>query len=97
VVGGRSAEAAGHDLFPTAAGGSLHCAHHRPGGSDALLARLSLPQEEASRALVVLIPGLGGCVDGPCIRRLAAYLVAAGFAVLRLNMRGAGAGRPSTC
>ena len=64
------------------------------GGADALLARLSLPQQEAPRALVVLIPGLGGCADGPGIRRLAAYLVAAGVAVLRLNMRGAGAGRP---
>lgn len=64
------------------------------GGADALLARLSLPQTEAPRALVVLIPGLGGCSEGPGIRRLAAYLVAAGVAVLRLNMRGAGAGRP---
>jgi predicted alpha/beta-fold hydrolase len=64
------------------------------GGTDALLACLSLPQTGAPRALVVLIPGLGGCADGPGIRRLAAYLVAAGVAVLRLNMRGAGAGRP---
>ena len=64
------------------------------GGADALLARLSLPQKGAPRALVVLIPGLGGCADGPGIRRLAANLVAAGVAVLRLNMRGAGAGRP---
>jgi predicted alpha/beta-fold hydrolase len=64
------------------------------GGADALLARLSLPQQEAPRALVVMIHGLGGCVDGPGIRRLAAYLVAADVAVLRLNMRGAGAGRP---
>jgi len=63
-------------------------------GADALLARLCLPQTEAPRALVVLIPGLGGCADGPGIRRLAAHLVAAGVAVLRLNMRGAGAGRP---
>ena len=64
------------------------------GGADALLARLSLPQTEVPRALVVLIPGLGGCADGPGIRRLAAHQVAAGVAVLRLNMRGAGAGRP---
>jgi len=64
------------------------------GGTDALLARLSLPQTGAPRALVVLIPGLGGCADGPGIRRLAVHLVAAGVAVLRLNMRGAGAGRP---
>jgi predicted alpha/beta-fold hydrolase len=64
------------------------------GGADALLARLSLPQTEAPRALVVLIHGLGGCAEGPGIRRLAAHLVAAGVAVLRLNMRGAGAGRP---
>ena len=64
------------------------------GGADALLARLSLPQSQASRALVVLIPGLGGCSEGPGSRRLAAHLVSAGVAVLRLNMRGAGAGRP---
>jgi len=64
------------------------------GGADALLARLSLPQTEAPRALVVLIHGLGGCAKGPGIRRLAAHLVATGVAVLRLNMRGAGAGRP---
>jgi predicted alpha/beta-fold hydrolase len=64
------------------------------GGAEALLARLSLPQTQASKALVVLIPGLGGCSDGPGIRRLAAHLVNAGAAVLRLNMRGAGAGRP---
>ena len=64
------------------------------GDGDALLARLSLPQTEAPKALVVLIHGLGGCAEGPGIRRLAAHLVAAGVAVLRLNMRGAGAGRP---
>ncbi len=64
------------------------------GGGDALLGRLSLPQMEAPRALAVLIHGLGGCAEGPGIRRLAAHLVAAGVAVLRLNMRGAGAGRP---
>jgi predicted alpha/beta-fold hydrolase len=64
------------------------------GGAEALLARLSLPRTQASKALVVLIPGLGGCSDGPGIRRQAAHLVNAGVAVLRLNMRGAGAGRP---
>ena len=64
------------------------------GVADALLGRLSLPQTEAPRALVVLIHGLGGCAKGPGIRRLAAHLVATGVAVLRLNMRGAGAGRP---
>jgi len=64
------------------------------GGGDGLLARLSLPQQEAPRALVVMIHGLGGCAEGPGIRRLAAHLVAAGLAVLRINMRGAGAGRP---
>ena len=64
------------------------------GGADALLGCLSLPQTEAPRALVVLIHGLGGCAEGPGLRRLAAHLVNAGVAVLRLNMRGAGAGRP---
>jgi len=64
------------------------------GGGDGLLARLSLPHTDTSGALVVLIHGLGGSSEGPGIRRLAAHLVAAGLAVLRINMRGAGAGRP---
>jgi len=63
------------------------------GAGEALLARYSRPQAQQPAALVVVIPGLGGCSEGPGIRRLADHLLASGFAVLRLNMRGAGAGR----
>ncbi len=47
-----------------------------------------------ARALVLIVPGLGGCADGPGPRRLALALQRAGFASLRLNLRGAGPGRP---
>ncbi|MFM7229075.1 MAG: YheT family hydrolase [Cyanobacteriota bacterium] len=46
------------------------------------------------RALVVLLHGLGGDSDSPGVRRLAALLLDHDLAVLRLNLRGAGAGRP---
>lgn len=60
------------------------------GGS--LLAWLSTPAV-APRALVVLVHGLGGCSDSIGVRRLAAVLLQQGLAVVRLNLRGAGAGR----
>ncbi len=63
------------------------------GAGEALLARYSRPQAQPPAAVVVVIPGLGGCSEGPGIRRLADHLLGSGFAVLRLNMRGAGAGR----
>lgn len=66
------------------------------GGGDQLLARLDRPGEGQPRALglVLLLPGLGGDSEGIGLRRLAQALCRAGFAVLRLNLRGAGAGRP---
>jgi hypothetical protein len=42
----------------------------------------------------VLVHGLGGGAESDPMRRLAGVLAAAGFAVLRLNLRGAGQGRP---
>jgi len=42
---------------------------------------------------VVLLHGLGGDSDSPGVRRLAGLLQTADLAVLRLNLRGAGAGR----
>ena len=45
------------------------------------------------QALVVLVHGLGGSSDSIGVRRLAALLLHRGLAVLRLNLRGAGAGR----
>lgn len=43
---------------------------------------------------MVLLHGLGGDSDSPGVRRLAALLLNADLAVVRLNLRGAGAGRP---
>lgn len=64
-----------------------------PCSGGALLAWLSTPAV-APRALVLLVHGLGGCSDSIGVRRLAAVLLQHGLAVLRLNLRGAGAGRP---
>lgn len=65
------------------------------GGS--LLAWLDPPAPEAGcdrpRALVLLLHGLGGSSQAEGVRRLGWCLNRAGFAVLRLNMRGAGEGR----
>jgi predicted alpha/beta-fold hydrolase len=63
------------------------------GGDAALLARYSCPQGLPVAGLVVVVHGLGGCSEGLGVRRLAHHLDSAGFGVLRLNMRGAGAGR----
>ncbi len=61
---------------------------------DQLVALLDRPDEGAPIGLVLVLHGLGGSADGPGPRRLALALVAEGFAVLRLNLRGAGLGRP---
>jgi len=58
------------------------------------LARPSQAQDQDQpRALVLLVHGLGGSSDSVGVRRLAALLLQRGLAVLRLNLRGAGAGR----
>ena len=61
---------------------------------DQLVALLDRPDAGAPIGLVLVLHGLGGSGDGPGPRRLAQALAAAGFAVLRLNLRGAGRGRP---
>ncbi len=63
------------------------------GAGDQLLGWLDPPGQGEPLALVLLLPGLGGAADSVGVRRLALALRAAGFAVLRLNLRGAGAGR----
>ena len=66
------------------------------GQGDQLLALLDppLPSAAGSRGLVLLMHGLGGSSDRGGLRRMGDTLQRAGFAVLRLNMRGAGGGRP---
>ena len=56
-----------------------------------LLGWLARPTQ--ARALVVLLHGLGGNSDCIGVKRLAALLLQRQLAVLRLNLRGAGAGR----
>ena len=57
-----------------------------------LLAKLDLPAQ-TPRALVIVLHGLGGSCQRTGVRRMALVLQGAGLAVLRLNLRGAGAGR----
>jgi predicted alpha/beta-fold hydrolase len=59
-----------------------------------LLARLNRPTVPGgARALVLLVHGLGGDSESPALARLTRLLLASRLAVLRLNLRGAGAGR----
>jgi predicted alpha/beta-fold hydrolase len=64
------------------------------GGGDRLLGLLDRPEAGPPIGLVLVLHGLGGSSDGPGPRRLALALGDRGFAVLRLNLRGAGRGRP---
>jgi predicted alpha/beta-fold hydrolase len=61
---------------------------------DRLVGLLDRPVARSPHALVLVLHGLGGSSDGPGPRRLALALGIEGFAVLRLNLRGAGRGRP---
>jgi len=61
-------------------------------GADRLLARVDGVAEPWG--WVVLVHGLGGSSAGPGLRRLALVLQHHGLAVVRLNLRGAGEGRP---
>ena len=66
------------------------------GSGDLLLARLDRPKREAAGPLIVLIHGLTGCEDSAYILASAAFHLARGRRVLRLNLRGAGPSR-RTC
>ncbi len=68
------------------------------GSGDVLLARLALPEAPGPAAptdapLVVLVHGLGGSEESPYIQATTALLLAGGWPVLQLNLRGAGASR----
>lgn len=60
---------------------------------ESLLGFLDQPSAGEPRALVLLMHGLGGSSSREGLRRMGQTLQQAGFAVLRLNMRGAGPGR----
>lgn len=65
------------------------------GSGDRLLAALNLPGERNfARPLVVLVHGLAGCEESFYVLSTAWHLLALGFPVLRLNLRGAGPSRP---
>jgi predicted alpha/beta-fold hydrolase len=63
------------------------------GPSEHLLAMQDHPPAGQPLGLVVLLHGLGGSSAREGLRRMGQTLQGAGFAVLRLNMRGAGPGR----
>ncbi len=63
------------------------------GSGDRLVAKLHEPASP-SRGLVVLVHGLTGCEDSFYIRASARHWLDGGYAVLRLNLRGAGPSRP---
>lgn len=60
------------------------------GSGDALHGSLSVPAEAGGRPLVVLIHGLTGCHESFHVLTSARHLLADGYPVLRLNLRGAG-------
>lgn len=63
------------------------------GSGDRLLALVDLPRApRAGTPAVLLVHGLTGCSESFYMRATAAVLLDAGHAVLRLNLRGAGAG-----
>lgn len=63
------------------------------GSGDRLVALLNMPRESTSRPLVVLVHGLTGCAESSYILASARHLLALGYPVLRINLRGAGASR----
>jgi predicted alpha/beta-fold hydrolase len=64
------------------------------GSGDRLVATLHRPAGASERPLMILIHGLTGTEASSYIRASAAAALAAGFPVLRLNLRGAGPSRP---
>jgi uncharacterized protein len=64
------------------------------GSGDRLVAALHLPQDDRARPLVVLIHGISGNERSCYMVVAAAYFLARGHAVLKVNLRGAGPSRP---
>ena len=67
----------------------------RDGSGDRLVASLNRPAKPVpGRPLALLLHGLSGCEESVYILNTAKHLLSRGFAVLRLNLRGAGRSRP---
>ncbi len=64
------------------------------GSGDRIAATLTHPPAATGRPLAVLIHGLGGSENSFYMCNSAAHLLALGYPVLRLNLRGAGPSRP---
>jgi hypothetical protein len=64
------------------------------GSGDRVVATLTNPAAATGRPLAVLIHGLGGDENSFYMCNSAAHLLALGYPVLRLNLRGAGPSRP---
>ena len=64
------------------------------GSGDRLVASLHLPEADRARPLVVLIHGISGNERSCYMVVAAAYFLARGHAVLKVNLRGAGPSRP---
>jgi predicted alpha/beta-fold hydrolase len=64
------------------------------GSGDRLMASLHLPEEDRNRPLIVLIHGISGNEKSCYMMVAAAYFLARGHAVLKVNQRGAGPSRP---
>ncbi|MGQ0664738.1 MAG: YheT family hydrolase [Pseudomonadota bacterium] len=65
----------------------------RDGSGDRLVGELNSPPTPAGKPLVVLVHGLSGCAESPYVLASARHFLGLGHAVLRLNLRGAGASR----
>ncbi len=65
----------------------------KDGSGDRLVASLHLPEQTRARPLVVLIHGISGSESSCYVILAAAYFLARGYPVLRVNQRGAGPSR----
>lgn len=73
--------------------GEGHILNCNDGSGDRLIAKLHHPAHAGKRPLVLLIHGLSGSENSYYVRVSAGHLLAAGYPVLRINLRGAGPGR----
>lgn len=82
------------ERIPSAASETLSIPMH-DGTGDTLIGLLDRPADPmAGLPLAILIHGLTGDAESIYVRRAARTFLEAGFATLRLNLRGAGASRP---